>query len=116
MTHYPDLSIIDNFTCCDKLSREREIMAVTTLCAISYLTGDWTIAGIVRQVPRLTEYQFNDGRADNTIAIDCSGIEKIDLHGFELLHVWLHCIKLRGLRTKLVNMPEWMREPRCVLE
>lgn len=79
-----------------------------TSISITHLNGDWTIAGIVQQLPRLTKFQFNTDRTDATIAIDCSGIEEIDVHGFELLYVWLHCIKLRGLRTELINIPDNM--------
>lgn len=81
-----------------------------TSISTTHLNGDWTIGGIVQQLPRLTKFQFYTDREDATIAIDCSGIKEIDLHGFELLYVWLHCIKLRGLRTELVNIPDWMRE------
>ncbi|MDD5286184.1 MAG: STAS domain-containing protein [Desulfuromonadaceae bacterium] len=85
-------------------------MTVTKSSATSYLNGNWTIAGIVQQVPRLPELKLNDNRTDSTIAIDCSGIEEIDMNGFELLHVWLNCIKLRGLRAELVNMSDSMRD------
>jgi ABC-type transporter Mla MlaB component len=81
-----------------------------TSVSTTHLNGDWTISGIVQQLPRLTKLKFNTDRANAIIAVDCSGIEEIDLHGFELLYVWLHCIKLRGLRTELVNIPDWMRE------
>jgi len=78
--------------------------------ATTHLTGDWTIAGVVQQVSRLTEFEIGCARSGVTVVVDCSGIAGIDLSGFQLLYVWLQCIQLRGLRPKLVNMPEWMRE------
>jgi ABC-type transporter Mla MlaB component len=76
--------------------------------AAAHLSGDWTIAGVGQQVASLTAFRIDDAGPGATIAIDCSGIDGIDLSGFQLLFVWLHCIQLRGLRPELVNMPEWM--------
>ena len=78
--------------------------------AAAHLRGDWTIAGVGRQVSLLKELPMEYTVPDTTIAIDCSGIDSIDLSGFQLILVWFHCIRLRGLRPELVNMPEWMRE------
>jgi anti-anti-sigma regulatory factor len=76
--------------------------------ATARLSGDWTIAGVGQQVASLTEFRIEGTGPDTTVAIDCSGIDGIDLSGFQLLFVWLHCIRLRGLRPELVNMPDWM--------
>lgn len=77
-------------------------------CATTRLTGDWTIMGVVRQATRLTQSEINDGYPA-TVVVDCSGIDDIDMNGFELLYFWLHCIRLRGLRPVLKNIPECMR-------
>ena len=74
------------------------------------LIGDWTITGVVQQVPRLTESRHGDARSGGTVAIDCSGIEKIDLSGIELLGAWLDCIQLSGRCPELINIPDHMRE------
>ena len=78
----------------------------------AHLSGDWTIAGVGQQVASLTEFRINGADSGATVAIDCSGINGIDLSGFQLLFVWLHCIRLRGMRVELVNMPDWMQEAR----
>jgi len=78
--------------------------------ATIHLTGDWTITGVVQQVPRLTGLEMRRTCRAGTVAVDCSGIAEIDLSGFQLLYVWLHCIQLHGLRPELVNMPVWMYE------
>ncbi|MBI2353749.1 MAG: STAS domain-containing protein [Deltaproteobacteria bacterium] len=78
--------------------------------ATTHLLGDWTIVGVVQQAALLTELQFLRASPGATVVIDCSGIDGIDLSGFQLLYVWLHCIQLSGVRPKLVNMPDWMRD------
>lgn len=78
--------------------------------ATAHLTGDWTMAGVVKQVSRLTELDIRGIRPGIPAVIDCSGIDRIDLSGFQLLYVWLHCLELNGLRPELVNVPPWMRE------
>jgi len=61
-------------------------------------------------VTRLTELEIRNTRPGGSVVIDCSGIDQIDLSGFQLLYVWLHCMQLSGVRPELVNMPEWMLE------
>jgi len=63
----------------------------------------------------LTELEIGSTRKGIAVAVDCSGINGIDMSGFQLLYVWLHCIELSGLHPELVNMPEWMRETQEVL-
>lgn len=84
--------------------------AVSSSVVTKRLNGDWTITGVVQQVACLTESRHGDSRSSGTVAIDCSGIEKIDLSGIELLGTWLECIQLSGRRPELVNMPVCMRE------
>lgn len=86
-------------------------MKRTHSCAATiHLIGDWTITGVVKQVSHLTGLHNSGARPGDPVAIDCSGIAGIDLNGFQLLSVWLHCIQLSGLRPKLVNVPNTMRE------
>jgi ABC-type transporter Mla MlaB component len=86
------------------------MQATQLSAATTRLIGDWTIAGVIQQVTRLSELEIRSGRSGDTVVIDCSGIDQIDLSGFQLLYVWLHCMQLSGLHPELVNMPEWMRE------
>lgn len=72
------------------------------------LTGDWTIAGVRGQVDRLLGYSGKVGccKRDCLIQVDCADIQKIDMAGLQLLSVWLHCVKERGLHPALVNLPD----------
>lgn len=76
-------------------------------------SGDWTIAGIGERMRSLLD--FSSQQTDTVLQgivvnIDCSGIEKIDVNGLQLLYVWLHCMKMKGFRTRFVNMSTVMRE------
>lgn len=81
-----------------------------TSISTTNLIGDWTLTGIVQQVASLTKFENNAVHPGDTVVIDCSGIDRIDLNGFQLLYVWIHCIQLRGFHPELVNMPQWMCE------
>ena len=70
------------------------------------LQGDWTIEGAVRQIDPLMELSNFWDQANAVVDIDCSGIAKIDLCGFQLLYTWLHCLNIRGVRLNLVNLPQ----------
>ena len=76
----------------------------------AHLSGDWTIAGVVQQVALLTEFQAAESAPGATVVIDCSGIDEIDLSGFQLIFAWLHCIRIKGLQHELINVPDWMRD------
>lgn len=69
------------------------------------LQGDWTIEGAIRQIDPLIELSNIWDRTETVVDIDCSGIAKIDLCGFQLLYTWLHCLDIRGVKPKLVNLP-----------
>ncbi len=75
------------------------------------LTGDWTIAGVVTQVDTLTDsLQKLAVDQHKHLHVDCASINSIDMSGLQLLHVWLQCAKMRGIKTKLVNLPEGMQK------
>jgi ABC-type transporter Mla MlaB component len=74
------------------------------------LQGDWTINGVVRQIDPLMELSRGWDRTSAVVDIDCSGIAGIDLCGFQLLYTWLHCLDIRGVKPKLVNVPELVQQ------
>ena len=74
------------------------------------LKGDWTINGVVRQIPPLMALSDRWDRNFTSVDIDCSGIEGIDICGFQLLYTWLHCLEISGIRSNLVNLPEFAKE------
>lgn len=77
------------------------------------LTGDWTIAEITQHVEKLMK--LSNDSMPGEISIDCSGIRAIDLSGFQLLYVWLRCLQIKGLRPRLVNIPEQILESQRML-
>ena len=74
------------------------------------LTGDWTIAGVKAQVERLTGYTSKTVHEpeNSLMTVDCGDIVEIDMTGLQLLYVWLHCVRQRGLQPCLTNLPECM--------
>jgi ABC-type transporter Mla MlaB component len=72
--------------------------------------GDWNSSGVILKIESLsTLYQLESG-LEKFFSIDCSGIRSVDMSGLQLLHVWMQCVKLRGAKPKLVNIPEGMRQ------
>ena len=75
------------------------------------LSGDWTISGVVTQVDALsTSLEKLAGAKNKKLHVDCAKINCIDMSGLQLLHVWLQCAKMRGVRTQLVNLPTSMQQ------
>jgi anti-anti-sigma regulatory factor len=86
-------------------------MTRETTDAKHQLSGDWTIAGVVTQVELLSHCLENlDSAGKNGIYLDCGRIDSIDMSGLQLLHVWMGCVKIRGLQAKLVNLPDAMQQ------
>lgn len=73
------------------------------------ISGDWSIGGIGNQVRRLKVFHIGEAPPGSVVHIDCSSVEDIDYCGFQLLYVWCHFIKEKGLQSQLVNIPERMR-------
>ena len=76
----------------------------------AHLNGDWTINGVVRQIAPLVELSNCWDCSYPTVDIDCSGIEGIDSCGFQLLYTWMHCLEIKGIESKLVNLPAGARD------
>jgi ABC-type transporter Mla MlaB component len=76
----------------------------------AHLAGDWTLRGATRNISLLSRslQQFEPG-SGHSICIDCGGIKSVDMSGMQLLNVWLHCLRLRGVEPTLVNVPESLR-------
>lgn len=86
-------------------------MAMQTTEPRHQLTGDWTIAGVVTQVDTLTDSLQKLASEQHTdLHVDCASINSIDMSGLQLLHVWLQCAKMRGIKTRLINLPEDMQK------
>jgi ABC-type transporter Mla MlaB component len=73
----------------------------------AHLAGDWTLGSATRNLSLLSRslQQFEPG-SDHSMCIDCGEIKRVDMSGMQLLNVWLHCLRLRGVEPTLVNVPE----------
>lgn len=81
------------------------MMKIGSSSVSTQLLGDWTIAGIAGQTKPLAELSSRCYGITQNITIDCSGIEHIDLSGFQLIYVWKHCLHINGIKPKFVNVP-----------
>jgi len=86
-------------------------MATKTTDNRHHLSGDWTIAGVANQVDSLSRsLQKLESARNKRIQIDCGRIESIDMSGLQLLHVWMELVKMGGIKTRLVNLPDSMQQ------
>lgn len=79
------------------------------------LGGDWTIRGVTQQIDPLTALSEELDPETREVAIDCSGIEMIDVCGFQLLYTWLHCLQMRGFQPRLVRIPAPVAQSQRIL-
>ena len=76
----------------------------------AFLGGDWTLHGTPRKMDSLSSsLQLIESVSDNYLHIDCGQISRIDPDGLQLLNVWLECIRIRGAKPRLVNVPETLK-------
>jgi len=74
------------------------------------LSGHWNLSGAVRQIESLSTAHQPESGPETLSSVDCSEISSIDISGLQLLHVWLQCVRLRGGKPELINLPESMRQ------
>lgn len=73
------------------------------------LQGDLTLTGMTCStigslVAALEHMDFEAGR---NIRIDCEMVNNFDIDGLHLLHVWMECLRFKGIEPELVNVSEW---------
>lgn len=86
-------------------------MATRTKDTSHHLSGDWTIAGVVNQVESLSlTLEKLTSTRKKRIHIDCGRIDSIDMSGLQLLHIWMELVKMRGVETQLLNLPDGMQQ------
>lgn len=85
-------------------------MAIRMTGTEVYLEGDWTLAGLTRNVNALAQslQQFEPG-SEQSLLIDCGKVMEVDISGMQLLNVWLQCVRFRGVEPMLVNVPDCLR-------
>jgi len=74
------------------------------------LSGYWNFSGVVLQVESLpTIHQLETG-LEKLACIDWRELSSADMSGRQLLSVWKQCVRLRGVKPELINMPEGMQQ------
>lgn len=75
------------------------------------LTGDWSITGVVKQLDSLTiTLKKLEPNQNKILHIDCTKIKNIDMSGLQLIHVWRECAVMRGVESRLINIPNHMHK------
>jgi anti-anti-sigma regulatory factor len=74
------------------------------------LSGHWNDSGLVDQIELLSTFDLVQPANESRIHIDCSEIDSVDRGGFQLLFVWVQCIRMRGIQPILVNLSAAMRK------
>ncbi len=72
------------------------------------LSGHWDLSSVVQQVKSLLKFHHLKSGLEKQYQIDCSNIRRVDRNGLQLLYVWMQCIHMRGIKAKLVNLPDEM--------
>ncbi|NTW17915.1 MAG: STAS domain-containing protein [Syntrophaceae bacterium] len=73
-----------------------------------HLSGHWNLSEVVHQIKSLPIMCELESGEDAYFRIDCSKISSIDRSGLQALYVWMQCVSLRGVTSKLINVPRDM--------
>jgi ABC-type transporter Mla MlaB component len=77
-----------------------------TKSTVAHLQGDLTLSGVTDNIINSLSVSLQrvaSGGGKN-FRIDCGKICTADIKGLQLLHVWMHCARFRGVEPELVNM------------
>ncbi|NVN90048.1 MAG: STAS domain-containing protein [Desulfuromonadales bacterium] len=74
------------------------------------LSGHWNHSGLVHQIELLSTLHQLEPAEGNHLRIDCSEIHSVDRGGFQLLFVWIQCIRMCGIKPMLVNLSAVMKK------
>lgn len=74
------------------------------------LWGNWKLSSVIRQIESLSALRLLESGRPERYSIDCARIGRIDREGLQVLHVWMQCVRLRGLKPELINLPAGMLE------
>jgi ABC-type transporter Mla MlaB component len=74
------------------------------------LRGHWNLSSVIRQIESLSALRQLESGGAERYSVDCAGIGSIDREGLQVLHVWMQCARLRGLKPELSNLPAGMVE------
>lgn len=82
-------------------------MNIFTKGTVAHLSGDLTHSGVTRNIVKLLAVSLQKivSVGEKKIRIDCGRIRSADIRGLQLLYVWMHCARFRGVEPELVNLP-----------
>lgn len=76
-----------------------------------HLEGNWTHPEVVHNISLLdSTLQQVESAGSRHLQINCDQIVNLDMRGLELLYIWIHCARLRGVDPVLVNIPDRLRQ------
>jgi ABC-type transporter Mla MlaB component len=98
----------DGYTAC--MSDKEARMALYTHETGINLSGHWNLSGLVHQIESLSDVHQLEPHPGRLYRIDCSEIRSVDMSGLQLLFVWIQCIRMRGVKPELINLPDGMQQ------
>lgn len=87
-------------------------MKICTEGMVAHLQGDLTHSGVTNNIINLLAVSLQKivSEGNKYICIDCEGIRTADISGLQLLYVWMHSARIRGVESELINLSESMRQ------
>lgn len=79
---------------------------------VAYLHGNLTHIGVTNNIVKslAVSLQKVESVGDKSIRIDCGKIRSADVSGLQLLYVWMHCARFRGVEPELVNLSDGLQK------
>ncbi len=86
----------------------REVRMKRFSRGVAYLHGNLTHTGVTDNIIKSLAVSLQQIEADGEkkIRIDCGKIHSADMSGLQLLYVWMHCARFRGVEPELVNLSD----------
>jgi anti-anti-sigma regulatory factor len=87
-------------------------MKICTEGTVAHLQGDLTHSGVTNNIINLLAGSLQKivSGGNKNIRIDCEGIRTADISGLQLLYVWMHSARIRGVESELINLSDNMRQ------
>jgi ABC-type transporter Mla MlaB component len=87
-------------------------MNMNSTGTVAYLYGDLTHSGATDNISTslAISLQKIESKGGKNIRIDCGKIRSADISGLQLLYVWMHCARFRGVEPELFNLPDCLEQ------
>jgi ABC-type transporter Mla MlaB component len=78
---------------------------------VAYLRGNLNHIGVTNNIIHslAVSLQKVELSGEKNLRIDCGRIKSADLSGLQLLYVWMHCARFRGVEPELINMSDTLQ-------